>query len=84
MTPVQAAKEWLEVDPIYREAKRRREAAEAILKPHFRKTKARTFRGVAYACSSFMRLDATKARELLGKRASEAEVPSSRETLSAA
>lgn len=84
MTPTAAAKEWLEADAIYKAAKKRREAAEAVLKPHFREKKLTVFRGVAYAAVHGTRFDPAKAKDLLGpKKAQQCEVPSLRETLSA-
>jgi hypothetical protein len=83
MTPTATAKAWLAADADYRDAKRRRDEAADVLKAHFRAKKVSVFRGVAYAVTHGRRLDAAKARALLGPKASEAEVPTTTETLSA-
>ena len=84
MTPAAAAKQWLEVDETYREAKRKRDEAEKVLKPHFREKGLTRYRGIAYSSSTFTAFDVPTARQLLGSKASQAEVTRTRETLSAA
>jgi hypothetical protein len=84
LSPAKAAKQWLEVDETYREAKRLRDEAEKTLKPHFREKGLTRYRGITYACSTFTGFDIPTARQLLGNKASQAEVTRTRETLSAA
>lgn len=83
MSATAAAKQWLQADVEYRDAKRRREAAEKVLKPYMRGKKLQTFRGVAISVVHGKRLIADKARELLGDRAHLAEAPTETVTLSA-
>jgi hypothetical protein len=84
VTPAAAAREFLEVDGPYKELNARREAASKVLREHFRKSKTTKYRGVLYACSTFTGFDIPTARQLLGNKASQAEVTRTRETLSAA
>ena len=84
MTPTEAARVWLAAKADLEDAERRLKPAADALKAHFRAKKTTRFRGVQYACSSYVALDTAKARELLGNKASQAEVTRTRETLSAA
>lgn len=83
MTPTAAARQWLQADADYAEAKRRRDEAGTVLKEMFRSKGVFRFRGVAYACSTYRQLDAALARKLLGAQVADAEVTRTRETLSA-
>ena len=83
MTPTAAAKQWLAAKAEERAAKARVDEAAEVLKEMFRSTGKASFRGVGYSQSTYVQLDAAKARQLLGKRAAEAEVTRIRETLSA-
>jgi RNA polymerase sigma factor (sigma-70 family) len=79
-----AAMQWLEAKADLEDAERRLKPAADVLKAHFRAKKTTKYRGVQYACSTYQALDTAKARELLGGKASQAEVTRTRETLSAA
>jgi hypothetical protein len=71
------------------DAKARQKAANAdlaeperVLKDYFRESGKTVYKGlVAYQCSTFMALDTTLAKELLGKTADDAMVERTRETL---
>jgi hypothetical protein len=86
VTPTAAAKQWLETLPTQKEQDRERQHDEAakVLKEHCRTKGLPKFRGVQYASSTYTALDIAKARELLGNKASQAEVTRTRETLSPA
>lgn len=56
---------------------------EEFVKDWFRsRPEKRRYRGVEYSAVTYQQIDAKKARRLLGKRAAEAEVTRTRETLS--
>ena len=84
MTQVMAANVWLQTYNQLREMNRLHDEAADILKEHFRRTKTTSYRGVMYAKSTFVGLNAAKVRALLGDRAVEAEETRTRETLSPA
>lgn len=76
-----AAAQFLKATRLMKDAERDRDEAKGILLEHFRTAKRTTLHGVAYGKSQYRRLDTKKARELLGDRAVDAEVVSTRETL---
>lgn len=79
----EAAKQWLAAKAAQKEAEAKVDEAAKVLKAHFKKTGRTSYAGVGYSVASYRQLDTAKARELLGKRAVDAEVVRTRETLTA-
>ena len=83
MTPTEAAAIWKQHKPAAKEHQAQVDKAEKVLKEHFRKSGRTTYRGIAYLASTYDALDAGLARELLGRKADQATVTRTRETLTA-
>ena len=79
----EAADIWKEHKPAAKHHQTEVEKAEKVLKEYFRKSGRTSFRGIAYTSTGYTQLDSAKARELLGDKAAQAEVPRTRETLPA-
>lgn len=83
MKLAEAAEVWKEHKPLVKHHSSEVEKAEKVLKEYFRKSGRTSFKGIAYVSTEFTQLDTAKARELLGDKAADAEVPRTRETLTA-
>lgn len=81
MKLTEAADIWKEHKPAAKHHQSQVEKAEKVLKEYFRKSGKTTYRGIGYTSAEFTALDTAKARELLGEKASDAEVTRTRETL---
>lgn len=81
MKLAEAAATWKEHKPAVKHHQTQVEKAEKVLKEYFRKSGKTTYRGIAYSSSEYTALDTGLARELLGSKAEQAEVPRTRETL---
>lgn len=55
--------------------------AKDRLKAYFRGKNVRLYQGISYSATQVKRLDTAKARQLLGDKASQAEVEQTRESL---
>lgn len=82
MKVTEAAATWAECKTAIAEAEKRMRPATEALKAHFRAKGTTSFKGVAYAKSTYTALDVALAREALGKKAQACEVERERESLS--
>lgn len=84
MKLAEAAAQWIAAKTELRDVERRVDEAKAVLLEHFRTTGKTSYRNrIAYSTTTYRQLDTTKARQLLGDKAGEAETVRTRETLTA-